>query len=135
MENFLQTLLGTTDFGTFAALFVLGVFGAICGLAVKYLRSTKKNNPLTPDTFSFGFLIRDNLLRFLCSILLILPVIRFSSQFIGSEATTWGAFFYGLSLDQLIALFARLQDTARPAPTSPVGEVIEQLKEDERHQS
>lgn len=127
MEKFLFTLLGTDDYGTFAGMFVLAVFGAIIGLYLKSLKRDK-DSPVTPYKFNFGFLLQDNFLRFMMSVIIILFVLRFANEFMGQSLTAWLAFLIGLSIDQLVARLEAVQINARPAPTSPVGEILKEAE-------
>ena len=112
MEKFTELMLGGQDLPTYAAYFIFALIGAICSLYVKSLKRDP-SSPNTPQRFSWKFLLQDNLMRLVAGFLFSFISFRFSNEFLGSEATMWGALLIGASTDRLAGLFEGLQDKAR----------------------
>ena len=112
MQKFTELMLGGQDLPTYAAYFIFALIGALCSLYVKSLKRDP-SSPNTPQRFSWKFLLQDNLMRLVAGFLFSFISFRFSNEFLGSEATMWGALLIGASTDRLAGLFEGLQDKAR----------------------
>lgn len=99
-QTFIEQILGPGDIGTFLA----AIFYAMVGVVILLLLSSAKRDQTkvsTPDNFSWGYLIIDNLKRLLLGFLLILVSLRFSREIFGAELTMYFAFGIGLISDML----------------------------------
>jgi uncharacterized membrane protein len=99
--EFLQALLGPyslTEFVTY--LFFFGL-GALIFFGIDVRRSFK-SDPTTPKKFSFLFMLKDNVIRFLSVLASIYMVIRFYEGLYGTELTELLAMTLGVSIDALI---------------------------------
>jgi hypothetical protein len=84
MDRFLELLFGTTDFAGIAVGFIYAMIGL--SLSILFETSTRKiAKPTTPNEFDFWFYVRDNKIRLITSLLLIIVGLRFYGEF-GYEA-------------------------------------------------
>lgn len=80
MDRFLELLFGTTDFAGIAVGFIYAMIGL--SLSILFELSTRKiAKPTTPNEFDLWFYIRDNKIRLLSSLLLIIVGLRFYGEF------------------------------------------------------
>ena len=73
-----------------------------------------KRDQCSPGKFSWGFLIRDNILRILGVMLLIMAAVLFFEEFVGVAINAKLAFTQGLSIDALIGTMLKKGKQARP---------------------
>lgn len=99
-QSFLENLLGPGDPGMFMAAVVYALVGIVISLLHDSARRDQ-NNLSTPDNFSWGFLILDNLKRILLSLLLVLVTLRFSREILGADLTMYLALLIGIGFDKL----------------------------------
>jgi hypothetical protein len=112
MQKFTELMLGGQDISTYAAYFIFALIGALLSLYVKSLKRDP-SSPNTPAKFSWYFLFQDNLMRLVAGFLFSFISFRFSNEFLGTEATMWGAVIIGASTDRLAGIFEGLQEKAR----------------------
>lgn len=112
MNTFLNTILQGMELPVFMGYFAIAFFAAIISLIFRAERKRKQSIG-TPDSFSFGFFLRDNISTFLINTMIIPPAILFSNEFIGSEITGWISFMIGLTANELVVKLERFQEKAR----------------------
>ncbi len=114
MEKFLELLLGSHDLPTYAAYFVFAAIGAIISLRVKAMQRNK-NSDNTPYTFSWRFLIQDNLMRLITGFLLAFITFRFTAPSSDMDALLLSAMGIGIgaSTDRLAGFIEKIQSKAR----------------------
>lgn len=100
-QQFAGKLLNGIDPVDFIVFFIYSLMGLAFTLAVIAL----KRDPLdsrTPTKFSLPFLIKDNAVRIIASIFVIIPAILLCQNFFGSNATTYASFFIGAGVDLMV---------------------------------
>ncbi|WEK18172.1 MAG: hypothetical protein P0Y49_15380 [Candidatus Pedobacter colombiensis] len=112
MEKFSHLLLGNTDLPTFFAAMIIALIGTVLSLRIK-ARKRNKLSKHTPFKFSWRFLLQDNLLKLLASLLPVFIALRFSSEFFGQDMTMGFAFLIGLGSDTILSRLEKLQEMAR----------------------
>jgi len=104
MNNIILTyLFGEGDIGTLAAAF----FWALVGVAISMLYESNLRDPdstRTPRKYSTWFLIKDNAIRIVRTVLVIISVLVFSQQVFGLTVNNWIGFGVGLGFDRILAL-------------------------------
>ena len=95
MKQFLEQFLGTTDLPTYAAWFLLALFGALIAILVKRIL-LKKRTPITSLQMILGFLIT-------------FVFIRFSREIVGLEPTSFGALLIGASNNELALAYVKMK--------------------------
>jgi hypothetical protein len=96
-------LFGEGDILTLGAAF----FWALVGVTISMLYESNLRDPndaRTPEKFSTWFLIKDNGIRILRTILVIISVLVFSQQVFGLTVNNWIGFGVGLGFDRILAL-------------------------------
>lgn len=111
-HTFWELLLGTTDYTAYAVSFVLALIGAFFSLRFQVAKRNK-NSPETPQRFSVKFMLADNAMRLLTTVLLIFIGLKFSQELLGAEVTQWGAIVIGLSLDKVSEFLKNQSSKAR----------------------
>jgi len=84
--------------------FCAALFYALIGMVVMLLITSNKrdvNSDRTPVHYSYLFLIKDNAIRILTTVLFIMVFIRFSQELLGKTITSWLGFALGLISDRL----------------------------------
>lgn len=99
--EFWNIFFGDMSFAYLVANFLFFFIGAIIHFSWK-LRNREKSGRLVPKKFKLGFLIKDNILRWLGVILLIFVNIRFFKEIWGSPLTPFLALGLGYSIDSII---------------------------------
>lgn len=112
MNTFLNTILSGMDLAVFAGYFAIAFFAAVLSLILRAERK-RKMSINTPDTFSWGFFLRDNISTFLMNLFFIPPCILFSNYIIGQEISGWVSFLIGFTINQLVVKIERYQEKAR----------------------
>jgi len=112
MEKFLKIITGDMEGAVFLGYFAIACFVALLMFAVKGNKS-KLNNPETPNKFSWGFLIQDNLLPLLTTVGGIALAIRFSNELVGQQITGWVSVVIGLTIKVIITKLKTISDQAR----------------------
>ena len=112
MSQFLNQLLGTTDLPTYLAWFVLAFIGAATAILIR-AKVKYKSSQETPSTWSWGFLIQDNLINLLVGFLITFIFLRFSNETLNMEPTAWGALIIGATNNELALLFMKFSLKAR----------------------
>ena len=98
--NLLESLLGTTDVSSFAAAYLFGLIGAFLSLRFQAVKRDKKSEA-TPEHFSTWFLLSDNALRILTSMLLVFIGIRFAKELLGMDGTVYSSLVIGFGIDKI----------------------------------
>jgi hypothetical protein len=112
MQKFLQQLLGTIDFPTYAAWFVLAFIGAFTAILIR-AKVKYKSSEETPDSWSWKFLIQDNLINLLVGFFITFIFLRFSNETLKMEPTAFGALIIGATNNELALLFMKFSMNAR----------------------
>lgn len=112
MEKFIELLLGTNDLSTYAAAFVFALVGAIISLRFK-ANKRNKHSYNTPYSFSWKFLIQDNLLQLITGVLMTFLCFRFTNEILGKDLTMYLAVVIGFGFNEIAGLFEKLQVKAR----------------------
>jgi hypothetical protein len=102
-ESVLSYFLNGIDTNYFIALFIFGLLGALLNLLFN-ISDRDKESQRTPEKFSLLFLIKDNIVRFSITILLIYFGIIFSEYLFGVVITIQLAVCLGFSLDSVSEL-------------------------------
>lgn len=100
MKSYLEHIVGPNDLVSFAAAFTFALIGIFLSLLL-HARNRNKQSKSTPITFSWGFLLKDNLQRMATSLLLTFVGLRFSNELLGMEFTMWTALIVGFLLDKV----------------------------------
>lgn len=99
-QSFLENLLGPGDPGMFLAAMVYALVGVIISLL--YDSAKRDQNKLsTPNDFSWGYMLIDNLKRIALSVLLVVVSLRFSREILGADLTMYLALLIGIGFDRL----------------------------------
>lgn len=112
LEVYLSELLGNRSVAVWLVCFTFILIGVVVSLIISS-RERNKDSPNTPYKFSFKFLVRDNILRILGSVLIAFTIIRFGEDMVGMHIGYFGAFLMGLCFDQLVKIIADWQKKAR----------------------
>lgn len=112
LNEFLSHLLGSNTPAWWSAALVWVIFGMLLSLYLS-VRQRDKTSPETPYEFKLSFFLKDNLVRVVTGLLISVTILRFSHEYIGTEATLWLAFLYGLGSDKLTDLLEKIRDSAR----------------------
>ncbi|AXQ66547.1 MAG: hypothetical protein [Caudoviricetes sp.] len=107
----------TELFGNYKVSFYI-TYTIIVGLgtllsARVYAKTRDKNSTTTPTSFSWKFLLQDNLIRFLGSMAFVFASIRFGEDIFNVVPTYAGAFMMGFSFDQALVVLEKFQFKAR----------------------
>jgi cellulose synthase/poly-beta-1,6-N-acetylglucosamine synthase-like glycosyltransferase len=101
-EEILNNLLGDMTWGFLVSFYIFALFGVIFSMLAHLGTKVKK----TKVKLSFGYWLRDNIVRFLSSVMAIFFVARFAPEFSLPFAVNMaGALKLGLVLDQVIIFF------------------------------
>lgn len=100
MEKFTITILGTSDFSSFAASFVFALIGIFLSLRL-HAKKRNKADTETPYRFSAKFLMLDNLDRIASSVVLVFVALRFCKELVGVDLTMYFALLIGFGLDKI----------------------------------
>lgn len=108
-KEFFQIIIGSATFPQFAASFF---FAVITAFAMLLYRTTKRdiNSTRTPFRFSYSFLLSDNFLRILYTLILIFLSIRFGQKWFKPEDIAYLGLLIGVISDRLAWLFELLSD-------------------------
>ena len=112
MTKILDVIMGEMDATTFLAYLLIAFFSAFLALIIR-ADNKRKKTVNTPDAFSWGFFLRDNLTTFIINLMAIPPMLLFSNELMGSEITGWISFLIGLTSNQLIIKLEKFQEKAR----------------------
>jgi len=109
--------LNGIEFNFFIALFIFALLGALINLLFNILDRNKASQR-TPEEFSILFLLKDNIIRFTLSILMIYFGIIFSEYLLGTTITIQIATCIGFSLDSIAEIIKnKFKIKASIAPT------------------
>lgn len=112
MEQFILKFLGTNDsIGTMVSL-SWAVLGFIASLSIGVSRRNK-GNISTPRDFSWSFFLKDNILRFLGTILILFIGVVFHQELKGEPINSFKALVLGLGVDQVVAILKNINKKAR----------------------
>lgn len=112
MEQFLSQLLGPISIANYAAGFFFALIGAILSLRTE-ARKRDKDSLKTPRTFSWEFLLHDNVTRLFNGFLITFICFRFAPQILNQEFSMLLALIVGACNDQAAGLIDKLQLLAR----------------------
>lgn len=112
LETYLSELLGNRSVAVWLVCFTFIIIGVLLSLIVS-AKERNKDSPNTPYKFSFKFLVHDNILRILGSVLIAFTVIRFGEDMVGAHIGYFGSLLMGLCFDQLVKFIAEWQKKAR----------------------
>lgn len=104
-KQFWDIILEGKSLETILAYSVLMGAGAIVYFGLDVARSTKKSK----EKFSFVFMIRDNFIRILGVVLVILATVLWYEEFFGVPLNAKLAFIQGLSIDAVIGVITKQQ--------------------------
>ncbi|MDI6032702.1 hypothetical protein QLS91_06410, partial [Flavobacterium sp. LB2P84] len=93
-------LLGTTDLPTYLAWFVLAFIGAVLAILIREI------TPLKSYNITLLHMIRGFLITFI--------FIRFSSELLSLEPTSFGAFMIGFGSNELVLLLFKKKLISEP---------------------
>lgn len=96
-EEILFNLLGTNTIGFLVSFYLFALFGVLFSLVIHVKKKVSKTK------FSWSYWFKDNLKRFLASIMVIFIVARFAPEMsLPFEANMFGAVILGTMLDRAI---------------------------------
>jgi hypothetical protein len=100
MKELIYHLFGTNDLIKVFAGFIFASIGMLITMLIDVKQRDKKSNR-TPENFSISFFIKDNILRFITTLLLVFIFLRFSIEIFGDTNSMYSAFIVGLCSDFL----------------------------------
>lgn len=100
MDDFLMSIFGTYTAGQWIAYMYFALMGALI-YSWREVKDRDVQGTKTPVKFSFRFLIRDNIKRYILTLLLIYIQFRFFKEMTGYELTEYTALLIGFSSDGL----------------------------------
>lgn len=112
MEQFISQFLGTNDSIGILVSFSWAFLGFIASLSIGVSRRNK-GSISTPRGFSWSFFVKDNILRFLGTILILFIGIVFHQELKGEPINTFKALVLGLGVDQIVAILKNINKKAR----------------------
>lgn len=112
-NEFIIQMLGTNDITAVIVGFTFAIIGILLSMLLHY-RVSGKHNKNTPDKFDFNYMFWDNIGRILSTLIVVLLVMRFSTEFLGHETTEFWAMIYGLCSDKLVEIFKKIMDGYSP---------------------
>lgn len=107
LHQIMVKILEGFDVIAFCAALFYGILGMVI---MRLIHANKRDvdSERTPKDYSYWFLIKDNAIRILTSLLLIMVFIRFSQDLLGKTITMWLGFGFGLISDKLGGLIQRV---------------------------
>lgn len=112
INEVIAELLGTYRASFYITYFIFVLLGVIVSLRLGALNRDKSSRN-TPYTFSFRFLIQDNLLRILGSFAFVFLTIRLGVEIFNIVPEYYTAVLMGLGFDQFLLKVKKIQDSAR----------------------
>lgn len=100
MQEFLKSVLGDYTLGSWLAYMFFAIIGTVI-YSWNEVSQREVPSKKTPRKFSIGFFLRDNIKRFIFTVLLIYIQFRFFEQITGSEMSEYAAFLIGFTSDGL----------------------------------
>ena len=98
MKEFFEIIFGTMSFASWCAYILLALLGTLLFTGMEVgLRD--ENSPKTPKKFSLEFLAKDNIKRYLFTVLLIFIQLRFFKELNGVDLTPYTAILIGFGAD------------------------------------
>jgi hypothetical protein len=89
----------------FVSLLIWGLIGFLFSILIELGRHKDKIQKL--GGFSLGYWLKDNIIRFILSILTIIIGSLFSNELIGKNMNNWSAFLTGLVTDKIIEALSK----------------------------
>ena len=111
--EFWSIFFGDMTFAYLAAHFTFFMIGAILHFAWK-VKGRDVGGQIAPKKFKLGFLIKDNIVRWLGVILLIFVNIRFFEEIYSSPLTPFLALGLGYSIDSVVGNSKKAAETLSP---------------------
>lgn len=112
-EQFLGHFLGQQTWPWWLAVLIWAFVGCLVNLYLYAVNTRNKYSPDTPQKFSVGFLMLDNIQRLFIGFIISFIFIRFSVELVGSEPTIYLGLAYGLVSDKLASFLSKLEVAAR----------------------
>lgn len=113
LDLFLIHFLGNQPWPWWLAVLIWALVGCLVNLYLYAVNTRNKYSPDTPQKFSVGFLMMDNIQRLFIGFIVSFIFIRFSVELIGSESTIYLGLVYGLVSDKLASFLSKLEVSAR----------------------
>jgi hypothetical protein len=118
MEEFKGYILGELSIPYYLAAFVFSSLAIIVSLLL-HARKRNPNSARTPEKFSFSFLIWDNLIRVMVTLILMFFFFRFSPRLFGGQLSMEIAvavgFFLSFGLDKALQWIQQRFDVLKMA--------------------
>lgn len=104
MKEFVRIILGDASGPEFAAAMF---FALLTAFAMLLYRTTKRDvaSPRTPFEFSWSFLVSDNAMRILYTIIMIFLCVRFGQKWFDPEQLAYMGFLVGVAADKIAWVF------------------------------
>lgn len=102
-SSVISYFLNGLELNYFIALFLFALLGALLNLLFD-ISERDKSSTRTPESFNFKFMLKDNIVRFAISVLLIYFGIIFSEAIFGVAITIQLAVCLGFSLDAVAVI-------------------------------
>lgn len=113
MEELIKHLFGEQNWAWWVAVLIWAFIGCLLNLYFYAVNTRNKYSSETPNQFSIGFLMWDNIQRLVIGFILSFICIRFSMELLGTEVTIYIGFVYGLGSDKLAGLLSKAEMAAR----------------------
>lgn len=112
IKVYLAEILGDKPVAIWLASFTFIIIGVIVSLR---LSASKRNrdSKTTPYRFTWKFLFRDNISRFIGSVFVAFSIVRFGEELFNFHFGNFGCFLLGLCFDQTYKALIEWQKKAR----------------------
>lgn len=106
-DTLISSVLGGQSTEEFVSLLIWGIVGLILSISIELVRHNKKIK--RTGGFSFVFYLKDNIARFVATILAMVVGIIFKDEFFGISNMK-GAIIAGLITDKIIEAISKFKD-------------------------
>lgn len=131
MEQFFNELtvqiFGEYSLAFYVAYFFFVLFGVLLSSAIVAMRTRDVSSTRSPESFSFSFLLKDNLLRIFTTMSVVFLTVRFGAEFFNVVPTHFGAITLGFSFDLIIIQLEKIK-----AKATRITKILFLLDEDEK---
>lgn len=105
-KSTLDILLNGMSLSSFGAYFILGMIGVIVSMLAEILRTNNKCKAKGETfTFSLGYWIKDNFIRLVLSMIIVILGVLYTKDLLGIEINSMLALSAGFNSDKLVEIF------------------------------
>jgi hypothetical protein len=101
--------LGTTDLNLFLSSLLFGFIGILIMVLID-LSGRNPNTNYSPVKFSWVYFLKDNVIRFILNVILVLVTIRFLPELLSKPINQFSALLVGIGADKLAAMVKRKKE-------------------------